>query len=137
MNTVSAPAGMAAPVKIRMAWPGLSAISARAPAVSRPAIGKLAVAIGAQIGMAHGIAVDRRIIERRQIDRRLDVGGGDAAARAAQRHPLGLGHRRDALADQPLHVLERQQRTGKRETVVGQLRHQPLTSSPARSAPRA
>ena len=33
-------------------------------------------------------------------------------------------HRRDALADQPLHVIERQQRAGKRKTIVGQLRHQ-------------
>ena len=73
--------------------------------------------------MAHGVAVDRRIVERRQIDRRLDVEGGDAGARPVQRHTLGFAHGRDALADQPFHVVEPQQRAGECETVVGQLRH--------------
>ncbi len=84
---------------------------------------ELAVAVRLEIGVAHGVAVHRRIIERRQIDRRLDVEGQHAAARAVQRHLLGFGDRCDALADQPLHVVEPQQRTGKGETIVGQLRH--------------
>ena len=99
-----------------------------------PGNGEPGVGVWREIGMAHGIAVDRRIIEGRQIDRRHHVLGGDAAARAAQAHALGLGDRRDALADQPLHVRQRQQRAGKRKTVVGELRHTPLTSRPARRA---
>ncbi len=88
--------------------------------------------------MAHGVAVDRRIVERRQIDRRLDVEGGDARARAMQRHAFGLGDGRDAFADQPFHVVEPQQRSGKRETVVGQLRHEScrLRRRTPRSLPR-
>ncbi len=81
------------------------------------------VAARFEIGMADGVTIDRGIIERRQIDRRLQVGGGDAAARAAQRHPFGLRDRHDPFADQPLHLGQRQQRTGKCETIVGQLRH--------------
>ena len=81
------------------------------------------VAVAFEISMAHGVTIDRGIVERRQIDRRLDVIGGDAAVRGVQRQPFSFGDRRDALADQPFHVLERQQRTGKGETVVGQLRH--------------
>ena len=73
--------------------------------------------------MAHGVAVDRRIIEGRQVDWRLHVEGQHTVARAVQRHLLGLSDRFDALADQPLHVVEPQQRAGKRETVVGQLSH--------------
>jgi hypothetical protein len=37
MNTVSAPYGIAAPVKMRIASPASSATSGRLPAVSRPA----------------------------------------------------------------------------------------------------
>src|SRR6185437_10456007 len=76
-----------------------------------------------EVGVAHGIADDRRIIERRQIDRRLDIGGGDAAMRSAQRHAFGFRNRRAPLSDQPLHVAQRQQRAGKGEAVVGKLRH--------------
>ncbi len=84
---------------------------------------KPGIGIGFEIGVAHRVSVHRRIIERRQIDRRLDVGGDDAAARAVELYPFGLGYRRDALADQPLHLVERHQRAGKGETVVGELRH--------------
>ena len=123
MKTVSAPLGMAAPVKIRIASPGLSVDFGARAGGQPPGDHELGVAIGREIGVAHGVAVDRRIIERRQIDRRLHVEGEHAAARAVQDHLLGLSDRFDAFADQPLHVVEPQQRTGKRETVVGQLSH--------------
>ena len=123
MNTVSAPAGIGAPVKMRIASPatertgrgasGGDAVDDREPRVAR----------GGEIGMAHGIAVDRRIVERRQVDRRDDIARDHAAARGGERHALGLGHRRDALGDQPLHLGDRQQRAAERKAVVGELRH--------------
>jgi hypothetical protein len=42
MKTVPAPSGIGAPVKIRIAWPGLIASSAEAPAWMRPDTGKAA-----------------------------------------------------------------------------------------------
>ncbi len=115
MNTVSAPEGITAPVKMRIASPGLSAALGRRPAVSRPADDEFGIAGGIEIGIADGVAVNRGIIERRQVDRRLQVDGGDAAARAAQRHAFGFCDRHDTLGDQPLHLAERQQRPGNRE----------------------
>src|SRR5262249_600902 len=41
----------------------------------------------------------------------------------AQVDLLGLGDRRDARRDQPLHLGDRHQRAGEREAVVGELRH--------------
>jgi hypothetical protein len=38
MNTVSAPAGIGAPVKMRIAWPASTGAAAALPAVRRPAI---------------------------------------------------------------------------------------------------
>ena len=77
-----------------------------------------------QVGMADGKAVDRGIVERRQVDRRDDILRDHAAARGGKRHGLGLGHRRDALGDQPLHLGDRQQRAAERKAIVGELRHQ-------------
>ena len=70
MNTVSAPAGIGAPVKMRIASPGVDRqLAARAggqpPADREPGLG-----IGREIAVPHRIAIDRGIVERRQIDRR-------------------------------------------------------------------
>ena len=48
-----------------------------------------------------------------------------------QRHAFGLGDRCDPLANQPLHIVEPQQRTGESKAVVGELRHH---SAPLRQA---
>ena len=49
--------------------------------------------------MAHGIAVDGGIVERRQIDRRDDVAREHAPARRCSGDGLGLRDRRDALGE--------------------------------------
>src|SRR6476646_1929283 len=76
--------------------------------------------------MAHRIAIDCRIVERRQGDRRLQFSGDNAAAGTMERHAFDLGHRRDALVDELLHIVESQQRSRKCKTVVGKLRHRQL-----------
>ncbi len=86
--------------------------------------GQPRLARGSEIGVAHRVAVDRRIVERRQIDGRHHVAREHAAARrrlSATR--LDLGDRRDALADDALDLVDRQQRAREREAVVGELRH--------------
>ena len=98
MNTVSAPAGIGAPVKMRIASPAASARAAARPAVRRPTIGKPGLALGVEIGVAHRVAVDRGIVERRQVERRDHVARQHPAARRGERHGLDLGDRRDALA---------------------------------------
>src|SRR5262249_23494741 len=88
--------------------------------------GKLALRIGAQVCVPDRIPIDRRIIERRKVHRRLDVRGNDPAPRAMQRHAFGLGDRRNALADQPFHLFQTEQRSRKRKTVIAELCHHRL-----------
>ena len=130
MNTVSAPAGIGAPVKMRIASPAPQ--RARGGAAGGHALDDReprSRASTVEIGVAHGVAVDRRIVERRQIDRCDDVARDHAPARGVERHGLDLGDRRDALGDDALDLIDRQQRTGEREAVVGELRHQPCSSA--------
>src|SRR5262249_11795679 len=82
--------------------------------------------VAIEIAVPHRVAIHRRIVERRQIERCCDVGGEHPAARGAEADSLGLGHRLHALRDQPLHVGDRHQRPGEREAIVGELRHQAL-----------
>ena len=123
MKTVSAPAGIAAPVKMRMASPGFSDRFRARAGHETAGHRKRGVAVRPKIRVPHGITIDGRIVERRQIDRSFHIVGNDAAARAMQRHAFDFGDRCDPLADQPLHIVEPQQRTGKSEAVVGELRH--------------
>ena len=80
---------------------------------------------GFEIGVAHRIAVDRGIIERRQIDRRDHVGARARGRRASRERTVSLsatGATRSAISRSI--SSSRQQRPGKREAVVGELRHQ-------------
>ena len=57
------------------------------------------VAIRTQICVPHRIAIDGRIIERWQIDRRFHIGGDNAAAHAMQRYMFCFGNWRNALTE--------------------------------------
>ena len=80
MNTVSAPAGIGAPVKMRIASPASSARAAARPAVTPLDHREPRLRAGGEVGVAHRVAVDRRIVERRQIDRRDHVARDHAPA---------------------------------------------------------
>jgi hypothetical protein len=80
----------------------------------------------ANVRVAHRIAIDRRVVERRQVDRRDHACGKHAGARILQRDRLDFGDRRHALIDQPLDVVDREQRPAEREAIVGELGHQAL-----------
>ena len=116
MNTVSAPPGIGAPVKMRMASPALSAWLAAWPAATRSTMASRRLALALEIVGAHRVAVDRRIIERRQIDRSDDILGKHAARGLPQRHPLASAHLRNALADQALGLGDRQEAGRKRRS---------------------
>src|SRR5262249_8446870 len=88
---------------------------------------------GIEIGVAHRIAVDRGIVERRQAERRHDIARDYAPARREERHRLDLGPRLDPLRDQALGFRDRQKRPRECEAVVSQLRHQ-ATPAPANAA---
>src|SRR4029077_6724638 len=99
---------------------------------------KCRVAVRPQIRVPYGIAVHGRIIEGRQVDRSFHLVRQNAAARAMQRHFFGLSDRSDPLADQPLHIIEPEQRPGECKAIVGELRHyRPLAAAVASAAPTA
>ena len=94
MKTVSAPSGIGAPVKMRTASPGQSARRAARPAVTRSTTASRVSRVDVEIGVPHRVAVDRRIVERRQVDRRHDILGEHAPDRGGERHGFDLGDRR-------------------------------------------
>src|SRR5262245_2118701 len=100
--------------------------------------GEFCVAVGTQVCVPDGVAIDCRIVEGRQIDRCLHIYRDNAAACLVQRHFLGFSDRDDPLADQPLHIVEPEQRPGECKAIVGQLRHyRPLAATVASTAPMA
>jgi hypothetical protein len=131
MNTVSAPSGIGAPVKMRTASPAPIGLKPALPAVSRAPIVSLGLGLGVEIAVPHRIAIDGRIVERRQIERRDDIAGEHATARRRERHAFALAHRLHALGDHPFHVGDRQQRAGEGKAVVGELRHHALCMAAA------
>ena len=81
ITTVSAPAGMTPPVKMRTAWPGPIAPACGCPANDSPTRVKRRSRRRRQVGEAHGPAVHRRVVVPRHVDRRDDVGGEGAPER--------------------------------------------------------
>ena len=94
MNTVSAPSGIGAPVKIRTAWPGWNRAPGRRAGLDAPGHGKRLLLALRQIAAAHRIAIDGGIGERRQRQRRRNVAGENRAHRPrASATRLDLAHR--------------------------------------------
>jgi hypothetical protein len=88
------------------------------------------IAVRTQVRVSHRISIDGGIVERRQIDWCFHIVGHNATASAMQRHTLSLGDRRDPFCNQPLHIIEPQERTRESKAVVGKLRHQKRSCSP-------
>ena len=70
-------------------------MAGRGPSADR----KHGFAIGQQIGMSDGVAVDRAVGVWRQVHRRDEIAGENPAAGAGTGDRLGLDDRRDALVD--------------------------------------
>ena len=119
MNTVSAPSGIGAPVKIRTASPGLIGCAGRGAGLNAPCHGKCAFCIERQIATGHGIAIDGRIGEGRQRQRRRNIAGQNTAVRFGERHGLDLLHRRDPRGDDRDGLVDRHQRSAKGKAIVG------------------
>ncbi len=81
------------------------------------------VAIGQQVGMGERVAVDRAVRVWRQVHRRDDVAGEDAADRRRQRRRLGPDHGGDPLIDPRQCRCDGQQIVAKGKAVVGELGH--------------
>ena len=79
MNTVSAPSGIGAPVKMRIASPGANGRPRVAPACSRPRNAERPLRLASEVLPAHRVAVDCGVRERRQLQRRDQVAGENAA----------------------------------------------------------
>ena len=79
--------------------------------------------VGRKIGVGHGIAVDRAVGMRRQVDGSDDIARQDAAGGGAQRHGFGFDDPEDALVDAGKRLVDAQQRAAKGKAVVAQLGH--------------
>ena len=119
MNTVSAPSGIGAPVKIRTASPGLMDRTAEAPAGIRPVTGKCPFGIKRQIATAHGVAIDGGIGEGGQRQRGRNIARENSPIGFEQRHGLGLLHRRDPRGDDRDGLVDRHQRAAEGKAIVG------------------
>ena len=95
MNTVSAPSGIGAPVKIRTAWPGLRCLPGCAR-LHAAAHRKRLLLLMRQVAAMHGIAVDGGIGERRQRQGRGDIARENAPIGLGQRDAFRSPHRRHA-----------------------------------------
>ena len=83
------------------------------------------VAVGQQIGMSYGIAVDRAVGVRRHVDLGDQVAGENAAARSGKRHDLLADDRRYPLVDQRERRVDAEQRAAEGKAILAQLRHDP------------
>ncbi len=81
------------------------------------------LALGAEVGEAHRVAIHRGIGEGRQVEPGAQGLGGDAPVRAPQRHGLDAGDHRHPLGDQGGGRLHREQRPAEGEAIVRELRH--------------
>jgi hypothetical protein len=89
-----------------------------------------------QIGVAHRIAINRRVVGLRQVDRRNKVRSENAPIRRRQRGELDRRDRFDAFADLADAVLDREQRAAERKAIVGELGHrEPLGCVQGRHRP--
>ena len=90
MNTVSAPSGIGAPVKMRIACPGLSGAMRKLPAWTRPVDWKRLLFLLRQVAARDRIAVDGGIGEGRQRQRRQNIVRQNAAIGAGERDRLDI-----------------------------------------------
>ena len=99
-TTASAPGGIGAPVMIRTAVPGLDRRQQRG---RRRATSPTTRSATGRIGRAQGVAVHRRVGERRHVDRGDHAAsvGRHAAEGIGQRQGLGLGQARIAASRRP------------------------------------
>ena len=124
MNTVSAPSGIGAPVKMRIASPGATGGPAAVlPACNRPATRKGSCLAARHVLPAHGIAVDRGVRERRQLQRRDQVVGQHATIGFGERHGLHFVDGAETRNDRGDRILDGQYLRAGREAVLRELRH--------------
>ena len=84
-----------------------------APGDSQPRL-----VVGVEVVVKHRVAVDGRVVVRRDRPVGNDVGGEDTATRRAQRHRFPLDHRVEPLGQQRECFVRRHQLTAEGETVV-------------------
>ena len=69
------------------------------------------ISVRTQVRVSHRISINGGIVERWKIDWSFHIAGHNATASAMQRHTLSLGDRCDPFCNQPLHIIEPQERT--------------------------
>ena len=84
---------------------------------------QVGLAIGQEIGMGDGVAVDRAVRMRRQVHRRNEIARKHTAGRCAQRHHFALDNRDDAPIDPRERLVDAQQGAAKGKAIVAQLGH--------------
>ena len=83
ITTVSAPAGITPPVKMRTHWPGADRRRVRLAGERLADARERRLAVRREVGEAHRLAVHRRVVVAGHVDRRDHVLGEHAAERRA------------------------------------------------------
>ncbi len=100
ITTVSAPAGITAPVKMRTHSPAAQGQGRRLPGEGLACAPQHGLAARREIGEAQRVAVHRRVVVAGHVEGRDHVGGEDPAQRGPDRDALHGGHRMEKGPDQ-------------------------------------
>ena len=85
--------------------------------------GQLGRTLRIEVGVAHRVAIDRRVVERRQRHRRVDIGRDHASIGLGKRHIPRIRDRCDPLGDQRQRRIDRHELAAEGEAIVSELRH--------------
>ena len=121
--TVSAPSGIGAPVKMRIASPRRNRPAERMAGGGAARHGQYGLPIREQIGMGDRKTVDGAVGVRRHVDPGDQIARQDAPGSSGKRHGLRLDDRRDPLLDQRERGVDAEQRAAERKAIVAQLGH--------------
>ena len=128
ISTVSAPSGMAAPVKMRIASPRSGHAAERMAGGSAARHRQRRRPLGREIGEAHGIAIDRGVVVRRHIAGRDERRREDASGRVLERDGLDLGQGQGQGPDAVERFRARHQAAAEGEAIIAELRHRRASS---------
>jgi hypothetical protein len=97
------------------------------PAVQPATDAKHGFAVGGEVRVAHGVAIDGGIVKGRQVAQRKAIRRRDPAIRTGERNRFDTGRDGQALGHQRDGLFDRHRRRADGKAVVAKLDHRSLT----------